>query len=82
MDFQLTEHARDALKKRNIPLEWVERVFRAPQWIEKDQIDNHLEHRLGRISEFEERVLRVIVNIKTIPMRIITVYFDRRRKDR
>lgn len=82
MDFQLTEHARDALKKRNIPLEWVERVFGAPQWIEKDHIDNDLEHRLGRISEFAERALRVIVNIKTIPPRIITVYFDRRRKDR
>jgi hypothetical protein len=79
MNYHLTEHARDALEKRRIPLEWMERALNAPEWIEKDTIDEDLEHRLARIPEFGDRVLRVIANIKTVPPRIVTVYFDRRR---
>lgn len=80
MDYHLTEHARDALKKRKIAREWMERTLSAPEWIEKDSMDEHLEHRLARIGEFGNRTLRVIVNIRTAPPRIVTVYFDRRRK--
>jgi hypothetical protein len=80
MIYFLTEHARDALEKRQIPLEWMERTFESPEWTERDSMDDDLEHRLARIPEFEGRVLRVIVNSKTNPMRIVTVYFDRRRK--
>jgi len=51
----------------------------APEWTKKDPIDEGLEHRLVRIPEFGDRVLRVIANIKAAPPRIVTVYFDRRR---
>jgi uncharacterized DUF497 family protein len=82
MDYELTEHARDALEKRGIPLEWVERTLAAPEWVEKDGIDETLEHRLSRIQGFGGRVLRVIVNAHEAPPRVVTAYFDRRRSNR
>lgn len=82
MEYHLTEHAQDVLKKRQIRLEWMEQVLAAPEWTEKDSADEGLEHRLAPIPEFGNRVLRVILNIKTIPPRIVTAYFDRRRTGR
>lgn len=78
MDYLLTEHARDALAKRGIRHEWVERALNAPQATAADPGDSDLEHRLARIPEFGDRVLRVIVNPKTKPLRIVTAFFDRR----
>ena len=80
MDYHLTEHARDAIEKRGIAQEWIEKTLSAPEWVEKDTIDENLEHRLARIGEFGNRTLRVIVNVRTVPPRIVTVYFDRRRR--
>ena len=82
MNYHLTEHARDALEKRRIPLEWMERTLGAPDWTEADSMDEDLEHRLARIPEYGDRVLRVIVNAQAKPLRIVTVYFDRRRRGR
>jgi len=82
MDYRLTEHARDALEKRQIAVAWVERVLARPKWTEPDPVDAALEHRLAAIPEFENRVLRVIVNTSAAPPRVITAYFDRRRTKR
>jgi hypothetical protein len=79
MDYVLTEHARDALEKRQVLLVWVERTLTAPEATEVDPVDPELEHRLARISEFGNRVLRVIVNGKRKPPHVVTVFFDRRR---
>lgn len=59
MDFELTEYARESLRKRpNIRMTWVEQVLRNPERSEPDGIDPDLEHRLGRIDECRGRVLR------------------------
>ena len=79
MDYVLTEHAQDALEKRRIPLAWMDRAFNTPEATETDPMDPRLEHRLARIPEWGNRILRVIVNGKTTPPRIVTVFFDRRR---
>jgi len=79
MNYELTEHARDALETRQIALAWVERALDAPETTEADPLDPDLEHRLARIPEWGNRVLRVIVNGKTAPPRIVTAFFDRRR---
>lgn len=79
MEYVLTEHARDALEKRQIPLAWLEHAFYQPERIESDLVDKDLEHRLARIQEFGDRVLRVIVNTQKKPPAIVTVFFDRRR---
>ena len=80
MDYHLTQHAHDVLVKRRIPEEWMKRILDAPERTEKDQIDDNLEHRLGRIADFGNRMLRVIVNVAARPPRVVTVYFDRRRQ--
>ncbi len=82
MDYNLTEHARDALKKRQIALEWLEKTLTAPESIEGDSMDETLEHRLARIPEFGGRMLRVIVDVRAAPPLVVTAYFDRRRRDR
>ncbi len=78
MDYFLTEHARDALKKRQIQIAWMEQALTAPEVTEADPVDADLEHRLARIPEFGHRVLRVIVNPKRTPPQVVTVFFDHR----
>ena len=79
MDYQLTEHARESLRKRSsIRVEWVERVLLQPDRVEPDRTDPELEHRMSRIQESEGRVLRVIVKKASNPIRVITCYFDRK----
>lgn len=80
MAYRLTEHARDALAKRGIRIDWLERVMASPQRIEADSNDPALEHRMAAISEHGDRVLRVIVNIRNTPERVVTAYFDRTMK--
>ena len=77
MNYSLTEHAKDVLAKRRIPLEWVERVLRQPEMVQGDETDGELQHRLARIPEYGNRVLRVIVNRVTNPDKVITFYFER-----
>jgi hypothetical protein len=79
VDYVLTEHARDALEKRQIQIAWVEQALTAPEVTEVDPMDADLDHRLARIPEFENRVLRVIVNNKKTPPHVVTAFFDRRR---
>ncbi len=79
MEYVLSEHARDTLVKRQISSAWVEQVFRLPEAIEADPVDSDLEHRLARIPDFANRVLRVIINVKRTPPLIVTAFFDRRR---
>ncbi|MEO6543410.1 MAG: DUF4258 domain-containing protein [Nitrospiraceae bacterium] len=81
MTYDLTDHARESLRKRpTIRLEWVERVLQQPERVEPDSVDAELEHRLGRIPEYDGRVLRVIVKKAANPPRIITCYFDRKMR--
>ena len=77
INFILTTHAKRVVKERKISFEWIEQVLSHPQKSEEDKMDGKLRHFLGEISEFDSRVLRVIVNNKVEPMIIITVYFDR-----
>jgi Domain of unknown function (DUF4258) len=83
MDYELTEHARESLRTRSvIRLEWIERVLTRPAGVEPDRVDPLLQHRLGRIDEYGGRVLRIVVNPSHTPVRVITVYFDRRMRGR
>jgi len=80
MKYVLTEHAREAIVKRGIALEWVEEALVSPEVKERDRVDPDLEHRLLRVAGFGGRVLRVIVNVKGAEQRMVTAYFDRGRK--
>lgn len=78
LKFRLSEHAHEALQKREIEIEWIEQALQNPDTIESDKYDPELEHRLAAISKFGNRVLRVIVKRKTEPEFVVTVFFDRR----
>jgi len=80
--YNLSQHAKDVLKEREISIEWLERVLFNPELTEADSEDNELEHRLGRISEYGNRALRVVLNKELKPIKIVTVYFDRKKKDK
>ncbi len=80
MNYRLTQHASAAMIKRVIDPAWVNRVMLSPDHVEPDRTDEILEHRLGKIKEFGNRVLRVIVNPTLCPPLIITVYFDRSKR--
>ena len=60
----------------------LERVVNFPQRIDPDPDDAELEHSLGRIAEFGNRVLRVVVNKTVRPVVVITVYFDRTMRNK
>lgn len=77
MEVYLTKHARDMLAVREISMEWVLRVLEHPAVVEPDGEDIELEHRMGRIKENGDRVLRVIIKKNTLPVRVITAFFDR-----
>jgi hypothetical protein len=57
----------------------MEQVLNNPEWTKPNAMDEDLNHLLGRIKEHDNRVLRVIINRKEVPVRIVTLYFDRRR---
>ena len=77
LPFILTRHAERALEKRAIALSWVERVILQPLRCEVDRFEPTLEHRLCVIETRENRVLRVIIDARSVPVRVITAYFDR-----
>lgn len=79
MKLIFTEHALGRLSKRQLKQEWIERTVLNPVWIESDQEDASLEHRLATVPELANRVLRVIVS-KDEPKHVITAYLDRKMK--
>jgi Domain of unknown function (DUF4258) len=61
---------------------WLEQVLDWPELVEVHPTDPELTHRVGRIKEHGNRALRVLFNNSARPVRIVTVYFDRKLKDR
>lgn len=75
--YRFTQHAQDRLEKRQVQIEWIERALSNPDVVEEDKSDPDLRHHLLVIAEYDNRVLRVIVNPTTIPAKVVTFYFDR-----
>ena len=63
--------------ERAIPIEWVERVLAEPEIREPDPNDPEVERFFRRIPKNDDRVLRVAVNVRGIPWRVVSVFFDR-----
>lgn len=82
MKYELTQHARDVLEERQIDLAWMEQALSNPELIEPSANEPELENRFAKIPQFGNRVLRVVVNIAVVPQHVVSVYFDRRMKDR
>ncbi|HOC69087.1 MAG TPA: DUF4258 domain-containing protein [Candidatus Hydrogenedentes bacterium] len=67
MKYELTKHAQKVLKERGIFLEWVEYALVAPELIVPEPDDMSVERLFLRIPEFDNRVLRVVVNRRVYP---------------
>jgi hypothetical protein len=80
MNYELSQHARDVLQERHIPVEWMERVIGKPALVEASATDPMVESRLAQIPEHGNRVLRVVINKTVVPQRVVSVYFDRTMK--
>ena len=61
-----TQHAVARMAKRQLQPAWVERVVASPDLVEDDDVDSELEHRLGKVPELANRVLRVILLLSLI----------------
>jgi len=76
VDYELSEHARDMLRERDIPEDWVRLAVEDPQ--RKEPKDDGTVHYIRAIEQHGERFLRVVTNPAVKPQRVITVFFDRR----
>ena len=77
VELSVTVHARQAMAERLIPLGWVERVVNGPELRTDDPTDPEVERFFGRLPERGDRVLRVAVNTRVEPWRVVSVFFDR-----
>jgi hypothetical protein len=78
--YEFTSHAKKALEEREISVSWLERTLTAPELVLPDPDDAGVERRYRKIPEFGGRVLRVAVNTRVEPVRIVSVFFDRKMK--
>jgi len=60
----------------------MERVLVSPIVKQADAADPQLTHYLGPVAEHDDAVLRVVVDGKARPPRVITAFFDRRMRGR
>ena len=77
VELTVTAHAREAMAERLIRLHWIERVVNAPELRTDDPTDPEVERFFGRVPERGDRVLRVAVNTRVEPWRVVSVFFDR-----
>ena len=80
MEYELSDHAARRIHERKIEPRWIEMTLSEPDRWEEDGIDPAVSHALKRIAEMDNRVLRVVYNATTVPVRIISAHFDRRMK--
>ncbi|HBE01777.1 MAG TPA: hypothetical protein DC049_04800 [Spirochaetia bacterium] len=72
----LSNHCKEMLVERNIKGNWVEETVTDPQ--KKENQEDDTVHYFKRISEYENRVLHVVVNSYKSPKIIVTAFFDRK----
>ena len=81
MELEFTKHAIRVLAERTISREWVERTVREPELRQPDPNDPLVERFFRRIPENDGRTLRVVVNTRVAPWRVVSVFFDRSKRD-
>ncbi|BFL65235.1 hypothetical protein HVIM_03232 [Roseomonas mucosa] len=81
---RFTRHALDAMERRAIPAEWVEKTISAPDAIEPDPAGGGLLRAWRALPEAGGRSLRVVHRHEDpdIVVVVVTVFLDRGRESR
>ncbi|MXW29888.1 MAG: DUF4258 domain-containing protein [Chloroflexi bacterium] len=82
MRLEFTRHALQVMEEREIPNEWVAQAVAEPAMREPDPYDTELERFFRNVPERGSRTLRVVVNTRVAPWRVISVFFDRGMRGR
>ena len=80
VDFAFSKHAQDMMDERNILEDWIWHTLREPETSFTGEDGN--QHFTKAISERENRILHVVVNPNITPKRIVTLFFDRRLRNK
>jgi hypothetical protein len=75
-EFELTRHAQTMLRERGIDAAWLWETLENPDIVEEH--NEGKQHYVKSISGYGNRSLRVIVNSRGEPKRVVTLYFDRK----
>lgn len=78
--FDLSDHAITRIEQRNLNLQWVIAALKTPDLQEPHPKDAHCRIAYKAITEADGRVLKVVYNTSTDPIRVVTVHFDRRMR--
>ncbi|MCD4798300.1 MAG: DUF4258 domain-containing protein [Methanosarcinales archaeon] len=74
-----TNHAKDMLNERKFTEEEIISALSERDWSENDQIETEIWHAFKKI---DEKVLRVVVKGREEPYIIITMFYDKRLRNR
>ncbi|NMF86205.1 DUF4258 domain-containing protein [Nodosilinea sp. P-1105] len=74
MDFYLTHHAEQELKRRDIPRIFLNRVLRNPQQIVDERDDRRAYQSQIEFANGKIYLVRAIVDEETEPNTVVTVY--------
>jgi Domain of unknown function (DUF4258) len=77
---RLTRQAEEAIEKRNIALDWIDRTIAMPDFTAIDPGDPTLIRSFKEIGEAGGRILRVVHRAEGNDIVIVTVHFDRDAK--
>ena len=77
---EYTKHALHVMEERSIPAEWVESAVAEPALRAPDPNDREVERFFRSIPEHGNRALRVAVNTRVVPWRVVSVFFDRSKR--
>ena len=80
LKLEYTRHATRAMEERLISNEWVESAVAEPELRTFDPNHTDVERFFRRVPEHSNRVLRVAVNTRIAPWRVVSVFFDRGMK--
>jgi uncharacterized protein DUF4258 len=77
---EFTKHAEEMLAEREIDRAWVLATVSNPEAVENDPLRDGVMRAYRRIPEHGNRYLRVAYVPTTNSIRVLTVFFDRRRR--
>lgn len=76
--YVLSDHAKQRMAERNISEAWVSRTLANPEKTEPDPVNPRCCNAV--IPECRNLVLKVVYDSIQDPIRVVTVYFDRKMK--